>query len=97
VGFGGYGAYRNRVQAVISRNHIADVRHTPMLCQGGNAESQEEATGNAVFVQLRDNTVPTRAAQPSLLLNDGLPGNTVLLAEPAPSHARVTEVIPYEA
>jgi hypothetical protein len=97
VGFGGYGAYRNRVQAIISRNHMEDVRHTPMFLQGGSAEGQEEATGNAVFAQLRDNTWPTTAAPPPLLLNDGLPGNTVWLADPAPAHARAADVIPYQA
>jgi hypothetical protein len=97
VGFGGYGAYRNRVQAIISNNHMDDVSHTPAFLQGGNAERQEEATGNAVFAQLRDNTWPTMAAQPPLLLNDGLPGNTVLLVDPTPPHARVADVIPYQA
>jgi hypothetical protein len=97
IGFGGYGAYRNRVQAIISRNHVEDVRHTPMFLQGGSAEGQEEATGNAVFAQLRDNTWPTSAAPPPLLLNDGLPGNTVVLADPAPAHARVADVMPYQA
>jgi hypothetical protein len=97
VGFGGYGAYRNRVQAIISRNYIGDVSHTPLLLQGGNAEGQEEATGNAVFAQLHDNTWPTTATPPVLLVNDGLSGNTVLLADPSPPHVRVTEVIPYQA
>jgi hypothetical protein len=97
VGFGGYGAYRNRVQAIIGHNHIEDVSHTPMFLQGGTVEGQEEATGNAVFAQLRDNTWPTIAAQPPLLVNDGLPGNTVLLADPAPPHERVADVIPYQA
>jgi hypothetical protein len=97
VGFGGYGAYRNRVQAIISQNHMADVSHTPVFLQGGNAEGQEEATGNAVFAQLRDNTWPTIAAQPPLLLNDGLPGNTVSLADPTPAYARVADVVPYQA
>jgi hypothetical protein len=97
VGFGGYGAYRNRVQAIIGHNHIEGASHTPVFLQGGTAEGQEEATGNAVFAQLRDNTWPTIAAQPPLLVNDGLPGNTVLLADPAPAHARVADVIPYQA
>ena len=97
VGFGGYGAYRNRVQAIISHNYMADVSHTPVFLQGGNAEGQEEATGNAVFAQLRDNTWPTTTAQLPLLVNDGLPGNTVLLADSAPPHTRVADVIPYQA
>jgi hypothetical protein len=97
VGFGGYGAYRNRVQALISHNRMEDVSHAPVFLQGGSAEGQEEATGNAVFAQLRDNVFPAMATKPPLLMNDGLPGNTVLLTDPAPAHASVTDVIPYQA
>ena len=97
VGFDGYGAFRNRLQAIISRNHLEDVHQPPMLLQGGIVTAREEATGNAVFAQICDNTLPLEAGKPPVLLNDGLPGNTVHLAEPAPAHERVLEIIPYLA
>ena len=97
VGFGGYGAYRNRVQALISHNHVEGVSHPPMLLQGGTRTDREEATDNAVFVQVGENTLPLEAGQAPVLLNDGLPGNMVHLADPAPPHVRVADLIPYQA
>jgi Right handed beta helix region len=97
VGVDGYSAHRNRLQAIISHNHLEDVHQPPMLLQGGIITAREEATGNAVFAQICDNTLPLEAGKPPVLLNDGLPGNTVHLAEPAPPHERVLEVIPYLA
>jgi hypothetical protein len=97
VGFDGYGACRNRLQAIISRNHFEDVLYPPILLQGGIVTAREEATGNAVLAQICDNTLPLEAGKLPVLLNDGLPGNTVHLAEPAPPHERVLEIIPYLA
>jgi hypothetical protein len=97
VGFDGYSASRNRVQALVSRNHLEDVHYPPILLQGGIVTAREEAIGNAVFAHIRDNTLPLDAGKPPVLLNDGLPGNTVHLADPAPPHDRVFEIIPYLA
>ncbi|MCZ6875307.1 MAG: right-handed parallel beta-helix repeat-containing protein [bacterium] len=97
VGMGGYGAHRNRVQAVLSRNCIENAGEVPIFLQGGATEGQEEVTGNAVVAQVIDNDLPTAAGKPSLLLNDGLADNTAQLEEPTADHERVQHVLPYEA
>jgi hypothetical protein len=97
VGMGGYGAHRNRVRAVISRNCIEKAGEVPIFLQGGAAEGQESVTGNAVIAQMLDNDLRTPAGKPALLLNDGLPDNTVQLEDPIAHHERVQHVLPYEA
>ncbi len=77
VGMGGYGAHRNRARAVISRNCIEKAGEVPIFLQGGAAEGQEAVTGNTVIAQVLDNDLQTLAGKPALLLNDGLPDNTV--------------------
>jgi hypothetical protein len=97
VGFGGYAAHCNHVQVVISRNHIGATGQAPIVLQGGVAEGQEEATGNHVVAQCLANEFLMMAGQPSLLLNDGLPGNSAVVDAPAPDHERITTVLPYHA
>ena len=97
VGFGGYAARHNRLRAVISRNRIEAAGDTPIFMQGGTSEGQEEATDNAVLVQVSGNELPEQTDQPSIVLNDGKPGNMVHLEEPAPPHTRVGSAIPYRA
>lgn len=97
VGMGGYGAHRNRVQAVISRNCIENASEVPVFLQGGAAEGQETVTGNAVVAQVVANDLPTTAGKPAILINDGLADNTAQLEEPIANHERVQHVLPYEA
>lgn len=96
VGTGGYGAHRNRVRAIVHRNHIDTTGEASILFQGGVAEGQEDVTGNAVIVQMRDNELPAQATSPRLILNDGAPDNMVHVEEPVPPHDRVPTPIPYE-
>lgn len=97
IGMGGYAAHNNRVSAVLSGNHIANAGGVPLLFQGGASEGQEDATGNAVMVQMGDNVLTTAAPQPALVLNDGLPKNTVQVAGTVPEHERICHAMPYEA
>lgn len=95
VGFRGYGAHRNRVRAVISRNRVAEIGEVPIFIQGGVAEAQEEATGNEVLAHVVGNELPVSAGKREMVVNDGLSGNTVYLDEPAQAHARVGGVMPF--
>jgi hypothetical protein len=95
VGFRGYGAYRNRVQAVISRNRLAEIGDVPIFMQGGVAEAQEEAAGNEVLAHVVGNELPATAGERGIVVNDGLSGNTVYLEEPAQAHVRVGGVTPF--
>jgi len=95
VGFRGYGAHRNRVRAVISRNRVAEIGDVPIFMQGGVTEAQEEATGNEVLAHVVGNELPVSAGKREMVVNDGLSGNTVYLDEPAQAHARVGGVMPF--
>jgi hypothetical protein len=97
VGMGGYAAHNNRVYAVLSGNRIDNTGGVPLLLQGGTAEGHEDATGNAVMVQMGDNVLTTAAPQPALVLNDGLPHNTVQVEGTVPEHERIHHPMPYEA
>ena len=97
VGFGGYVALRNRVQAVIGHNHVERVGAVPILLQGGAAEAQEVVTDNTVLAHLMENTLPAWEEGAAVRLNDGLPGNAVHLAEPSQTCERIQEVAPYQA
>ncbi len=99
VGMDGYGAHRNCVQAVISRNRIESTGEVPIFLQGGATAGagDEDVTGNAVVAQVIDNEFQTETGKPALLLNDGLPDNTVQVEAPIPDHERVYHALPYEA
>jgi hypothetical protein len=94
IGFGGYAAQRNRVRVTMSRNRIAETGEVPIFLQGGIAEGHEAATDNAVVAQLLVNDLPTVAGKPSVLRNDGLPGNTVYLEKPIPPYETINRPLP---
>jgi len=81
----------------MSRNRIAKAGEVPIFLQGGIAEGQETVTDNAVVAQLLSNDLPTVPGKPSVLLNDGLTGNAVHVAEPVPTHIRTSDPLPYQA
>jgi Protein of unknown function (DUF1565) len=95
VGYRGHAAHHNRVRALISRNRVEAAGDLPILIQGGASEAQEEATGNEVLAHVVGNELPTLIGKPSIVINDGLPGNMVRLEEPAQAHERQSGVIPY--
>jgi hypothetical protein len=95
VGYHGHAAYANRVRALISRNRVENAAGIPIFIQGGVAEAQEEATDNEVLAQVHDNALPTVPGKPSIVINDGLLGNAVHLAEPAQAYERVGGVMPF--
>lgn len=97
VGFGGYAAQRNRVRVTISHNRIAEAGDVPIFLQGGISEGQETATDNAVIAQMLANDLPVVLGKPSLLLNEGLPGNTVHLEDPIPPYETVSHPLSYQA
>jgi Right handed beta helix region len=97
VGFGGYAAQHNRVRGTMSRNHITEASEVPVFLQGGTAEGQETATDNTVVAQLLANDLPTVPGKSSVLLNDGLPGNTVYLENPVPPYETINHPLPYQA
>lgn len=97
VGYRGHSAHGNRVRALISRNRVEDAGDVPIFVQGGTAEGQEDARGNEVLAQVVGNELPVLSGKPSILLNDGLPGNVVHLEEPAQAYERVGGTIPYRA
>ena len=95
IGYHGFGAHDNRIRALISRNRVEDAGGIPIFIQGGVAEAQEEATHNEVLAHVSGNELPTIAGKPSVVINDGLLGNSVRLEEPAQAHARVGGVMPF--
>jgi uncharacterized protein DUF1565 len=95
IGYHGHGVSENRLSALISRNHVEDVEGIPIFIQGGVAEGQEEATDNEVLAQVSDNVLPTVPGKPAIVINDGLLGNMVRLAEPAQAYKRVGGVMPF--
>ena len=95
IGYHGYGARDNCVRALISRNHVENVDGIPIFIQGGVAEAQEEATDNEVLAQVIGNELPSVPGKPSVVINDGLLGNVVCLAEPAQAHERIGGVMPF--
>jgi hypothetical protein len=95
VGFRGYGAYRNRVRAVISHNRLTEIGDIPIFMQGGVAEAREEAAGNEVLAHVVGNELPGSAGEQEIVVNDGLSGNTVYLEEPVQAHVRVEGVTPF--
>ncbi len=97
VGYRGHAARHNRVRALISRNRVEGAGDLPIFIQGGASEAQEEATGNEVLAHIVGNEVPTFPGKPSIVINDGLPGNLVRLEEPAQAHQRKSGVVPYHA
>lgn len=99
VGAAGYAAHHNRVHAVVHRNRIEGAGERAIFLQGGAADGQAEVTGNAVLAHMISNDLSgTNPALPNaVLLNDGLPNNTVYLEDPAPLHERATEPMAYEA
>jgi len=96
VGFGGYAALRNSVRAIIGCNSIEATDEVPLFVQGGTAEGQEVVTGNTVLAQVLANDLLSREGKPLLLLDEGLPGNTVQFEEPTPLYIRATQPIPYQ-
>lgn len=96
VGFGGYAARRNCVRAIIGRNSMEATGEVPMFIQGGTAEGQEVATDNTVLAQLLANDLPIRGDKSLLLLDEGLPGNTIQLEEPIPPYTRAAHPMPYQ-
>lgn len=94
VGAAGDAAHHNRLQAVVHRNRIEGAGEHAIFLQGDAADGQTEVTGNAVLAHLVGNELP---GPNPILLNDGLPSNTVYLEDPAPLHERAAEPIPYEA
>jgi hypothetical protein len=97
VGFHGYGAYRNRVRAVISHNRLTEIGDVPIFMQGGVAEAQEEAVGNEVLAHVIDNELPASAGKRAIVVNDGLSGNTVSVDESSQAHVRVGGVTPFRS
>ena len=97
VGYRGHAARQNRVRALVSRNRVEGAGDPPVLIQGGASEAQEEATGNEVLACVVDNELPALAGKPSIVINDGLPGNVVHLEEPAQAHERQSGVMAYHA
>jgi hypothetical protein len=95
VGYRGHAAHHNRVRALISRNRVEAAGDLPIFIQGGASETQEEATGNEVLAHVVGNELPTLTGKPSIVINDGLPGNMVRLEEPAQAHERQSGMIPY--
>ncbi len=96
VGFDGYAAQDNRVQAVVHRNRIEGAGMCAMFLQGSAVDGPAEVTGNAVLAHMLDNDLSGADAASSVQLNDGLPGNTVHVEAPIPPHARVVEPIAYD-
>jgi hypothetical protein len=94
IGYGGYAAHDNHVRALVSRNRVEDAGGIPILIQGGVSEAQEDVTGNEVSAQLSGNDLPPVPGRSSIVINDGLLGNAVLLEEPAQAHDRVGGVMP---
>jgi hypothetical protein len=97
VGYRGHHAHHNRVRVLISRNRVEDTGDIPIFVQGGTAEGREEAVGNEVLAHVSGNELPVLPDKPSILVNDGLPGNVVRLEEPGQAHDRVDGVMPYRA
>jgi hypothetical protein len=97
IGSRGYGAYGNHLRALISHNRVENVGGIPIFLQGGAAEAQEEATENEVWARVISNTLPTVEGQPAVLINDGLLGNVVQLAEPAQAYERLGGARPFHA
>lgn len=97
VGFHGYGAYRNRVRAVIGHNRLTEIGDVPIFMQGGVAEAQEEAVGNEVLAHVIDNELPASAGKRAIVVNDGLSGNTVSVDESSQAHVRVGGVTPFRS
>jgi Protein of unknown function (DUF1565) len=95
VGYRGHAAHHNRVRALIGRNRVEAAGDLPIFIQGGASEAQEEATGNEVLAHVVGNELPTLTGKPSIVINDGLPGNMVRLEEPAQAHERQSGMIPY--
>jgi hypothetical protein len=97
IGYGGYAAHNNQVRVLVHGNRIEDTRDIPVFIQGGSAAAQEEATGNAVLAGVTANLFPDVSGTPSIIVNDGLEGNAVHLAEPAQAHERRVGAVAYEA
>jgi hypothetical protein len=95
IGYHGYRAHDNCVPALISRNRVEDVVGIPIFIQGGVAEAQEEATDNQVLAQVMGNSLPTVQDKPSVVINDGLLGNVVHLADSAQAYERLGGVMPF--
>ncbi len=77
------------------RNSAEDAGGIPILIQGGVSEAQEEAIDNEVLAQVFGNALPVIPGQASMVINDGLLGNAVHLAEPTQPHDRVGGVMPF--
>ena len=96
VGFAGYAAHHNQVQAVVHRNRIEGAGTRAVFLQGGAADAPADVTGNTVLAHMVDNEFSAANAPSSVLLNDGLPDNRVYVEAPMPLHERVAEPIAYE-
>jgi hypothetical protein len=97
VGFDGYAAHHNRVQAVVYRNRIEGAGTSAIFLQGGAADVPADVQGNAVVAHILDNELPATNAAAAIRLNDGLPDNTVYVDAPIPLHERIAEPLAYEA
>jgi hypothetical protein len=88
VGYRGHAAHHNRVRVLVHGNRIEAGGEIPVFLQGGGAESHEEATENVVLASLTANRLPDVPGRPSIVVNDGLLGNSVQVAEPAQAYER---------
>jgi hypothetical protein len=97
VGYRGHAAHNNQVRVLVHRNWIEDGSGVPVFIQGGATEASQEATGNAVLACITDNQLPNVPGQPSIVIDDGPPGNAVQLDEPAQAYERRHVAVGYYA
>jgi Protein of unknown function (DUF1565) len=95
IGYRGYGAHDNRVRALIGHNRVEDSGSVPIFIQGGVAEGQEETMDNEVLAHISANELPMAPGKPSVVINDGLLGNTVSLEDSTQPHERLGGVMPF--
>jgi hypothetical protein len=94
VGVDGFGVEDSKIEAVIVANTLDEVTigKIPLLIQGASIMDREVAKANTVSAHFFDNVVSASR----IIINDGVPTNSVQIAGGSQAFTRVDDVMTYE-